>query len=91
MQSSSLTGRNMASENISGSDLYFQHHELWGQAPIEQALVGDGPLGHDSQVGTADLLCPTAKPLNSFCKSELLHFWHLCFLGVLVFSKNSIV
>ncbi len=59
--------------------------------PPGQALVGHGPLGQDSQVWLADLLCPTAKPLNSFCKSELLHFSQLCFRGVVVFSRNSIV
>jgi len=62
-----------------------------GHVPLEQALVGHGPLGQDSQVWLADLLWPTAKPLNSFCKSALLHFSQLCFREVLVFSKNSIV
>lgn len=59
--------------------------------PTIQALVGHGPLGQDSQVWLADLLWPTAKPLSNFCKSGLLHFSQLCFQGVIVFSKNSIV
>ncbi len=62
-----------------------------GQVPPGQALVGQGPDGHDSQVWLDDLLWPTAKPLSNFCKSGLLHFSHVCFRGVFVFSKNSIV
>ena len=81
----------MQSKKFRNGFIFSKCHELWGQAPIEQALVGDGPLGQDSQARAAELLCPTAKPLNSFCKSELPHFWHLCFRGFLVFSKNSIV
>lgn len=62
-----------------------------GQEPPWHKLLGQGPLGHVSQVWPVDLLRPTAKPESSFCISELLHCSHVCFRGVCVFSRNSIV